>query len=183
MDTNNDGQPDTCSVSKDPTPDQPIYFPALIHGIHYGRRLGGFTERNNLFKPGALVVLGYFNQGNDFSDVLLPQDVRNCQTCHADSGATCSDDAPCGVGQGCVAGTCKNVAWTAPSAAVCLSCHDTQAASGHANLNTWRDGSGSYETCGVCHGPGAEFSVDKVHNISDPYQPPYDRTKDPDPAN
>jgi hypothetical protein len=31
------------------------------------------------------------------------------------------------------------------------------------------------ETCTVCHGAGKEFAPDKVHNISDPYKPPYPR--------
>ena len=31
------------------------------------------------------------------------------------------------------------------------------------------------ETCTVCHGPGKDFSPDKVHNISKPYKPPYVR--------
>lgn len=31
------------------------------------------------------------------------------------------------------------------------------------------------ETCTVCHGAGKDFSPDKMHNISNPYKPPYPR--------
>jgi hypothetical protein len=31
------------------------------------------------------------------------------------------------------------------------------------------------EACVICHGSGSSFSPDKVHNISDPYVPPYPR--------
>jgi hypothetical protein len=41
---------------------------------------------------------------------------------------------------------------------------------------TWSDPSGKpIETCSVCHDPDAEFAVAKVHNISQPYTPPYSR--------
>ena len=47
----------------------------------------------------------------------------------------------------------------AADAAACLACHDTQAAAAHAFTMTAPFG----EACATCHGPGAEFSVDKVH--------------------
>ena len=45
----------------------------------------------------------------------------------------------------------------------------------HAAINTWQDQSGPIETCEVCHGDTADFSVEKVHAISHPYKPPYSR--------
>jgi hypothetical protein len=68
-----------------------------------------------------------------------------------------------------------NRSWTKPSTRVCLSCHDTEATFGHAQLNTWGSVSGSIETCGVCHGENAQFSVERVHSTIDPYTPPYQR--------
>jgi hypothetical protein len=175
-DTNGDGIPDTCVITTDPTPEQTIEFPELIHGIHFARKLGGYAERNNLVSPGELVVIGYKNSVNNFQNVLLPQDVRNCTKCHADSGAACSNSQPCGIGQQCVAGMCQNNAYTTPSTAVCLSCHDDAESTAHAAINTWTDSSGNpVETCDVCHGPDAQFSVAIVHNISSPYVPPYSR--------
>jgi hypothetical protein len=46
-----------------------------------------------------------------------------------------------------------------PTAAACLGCHDSQAAAAHAFVMTAPFG----ESCATCHGPDAEFSVDKVH--------------------
>ena len=62
--------------------------------------------------------------------------------------------------------------------AVCTSCHDDASTAGHAAINTWTDGRGSIvETCETCHGTDAEFAVDQVHNIGNPYVPPYPREK------
>jgi OmcA/MtrC family decaheme c-type cytochrome len=175
QDTNNDGTPDTCLIANDPTPGQPIDFAVLIHDIHFARLRSGYAERNNLVNPGDLTVIGYMNSVNDFSDILFPQDVRNCTKCHEDNGAACSSSAPCGVGQACTGGKCVNRAWVAPSGRVCLSCHDSAAATGHVMLNTWSDASGPVETCDVCHAETAQFAVEKVHDIANPYVPPYGR--------
>jgi hypothetical protein len=178
-DTNNDGVADACIIGPaDPTPGQPIDFRAMIHEIHYARVRGGYAERNNLVSPGDLVIVGFNNTPNDFNDILFPQDIRNCTKCHSDAGGTCSASKPCGVGQRCTGGTCQNVAWLQPSATVCLSCHDEDSVFGHAALQTWMSPDGPVETCETCHGEGAAFSVDKVHNISNPYVPPYPRTKE-----
>ena len=178
QDTNKDGKPDSCVIVQDPTPNRSIRFASLIHSLHFGRLLDGYSERNDLITPGKLVYIGFQNGVSDFSEVLLPLDVRNCGKCHGDQGGTCSAAAPCGIGQLCVAGTCQNNAYTTPSAEICLSCHDADDSNGHVALNTWKDTDGNtIETCGVCHGPDAEFAVAKVHNISSPYRPPYQRTK------
>ena len=131
--------------------------------------------------PGVLSLVGFNNGLSRFDEDLLPQDVRNCKTCHVDAGGTCSAGAPCGVGQTCTGGTCVNTAWLEPSTRVCTSCHDDEQVFAHAALNTYTDDSTTPPTvtqsCGTCHGPGAAFAVDKVHNISDPYVPPYPREK------
>jgi cytochrome c5 len=46
-----------------------------------------------------------------------------------------------------------------PAAAACLSCHSSQEAASHALVNTSTLG----ESCTVCHGTDAQFSVDKSH--------------------
>jgi hypothetical protein len=179
-DTNNDGVPDTCVITNfDPTPNQPIDFAVMLHDIHFARLRGGYAERNNVVAPGLFSLVGFQNSVITFATDLFPQDVRNCKTCHADAGGTCSTAQPCGVGQSCVGGTCSNIAWLAPSTRVCTSCHDDATTAGHAALNTWTDPSSNnvVETCATCHGSGAEFAVDKVHAISNPYVPPYAREK------
>jgi hypothetical protein len=165
-----------CVVAVDPTPNQSIDFSVMVHNLHFARLREGYAERNNV-NAGKLQYVGFNNGLNDFSDGLLPQDVRNCTKCHADTGAVCSASAPCGIGQECRSGKCVNRAWVQPSARVCLSCHDTADANGHAALNTWQSSSGPVETCGVCHGESGEFAVEKVHDVWSPFVPPYAREK------
>lgn len=168
-------QAGSCVITRDPTPYTTIRFPVLVHSIHFGRRREGFAERYNLV-PGTTVFVGFRNTPADFSDILLPQDIRNCTKCHTDSAANCTSSSSCGVGQECVRGHCVNNSWLNPSSEVCLSCHDVDHAAAHAAVNTYHDpDGGTIESCEVCHGRGAEFAVDKVHQIANPYVPIYPR--------
>lgn len=107
----------------------------------------------------------YAGNPNAFSEVIFPQDIRNCSKCHSAD----------------TTGTWK----TAPSRLACMACHDSDKANTHAKLMTNYPSSGfrpadpwisdRIETCDVCHGAGKEFSAEKVHNISNPYKPPYPR--------
>ena len=72
--------------------------------------------------------------------------------------------------------------WTEePSRLACLACHDGDDAKTHATLMTsdptpnepWNGD--EVETCVVCHGEDSDFAPKIVHNIWDPYQPPYPR--------
>lgn len=120
-----------------------------IHGVHFGHYLD---------KP--LDV--YANPDRfDPSTIIFPQDVRNCTKCHAD-----------------------NPMWKEePSRLACVSCHDSDEAIAKAQLLTFdltEDDPYSgdeVETCVICHGSGSDFSPDKMHNISDPYKPPYPRER------
>ncbi|MBM2832674.1 MAG: hypothetical protein HW414_1726 [Dehalococcoidia bacterium] len=122
-----------------------------VHMVHFGRYLE-FPEEL------------YAGNPNIFNEVIFPQDVRNCTKCHSAD----------------TTGTWK----TEPSRLACISCHDSKSANAHAKLMTsnptptdeWN--SNRVETCKICHGAGKEFSPDKVHNISKPYQPPYPREPD-----
>jgi hypothetical protein len=146
----------------------------MIHDLHYARVRDGYGERNNV-DPGVYELVGFNNGLINLSEGLFPQDVRNCTRCHADAGGQCSAAKPCGIGQECVAGSCVNRSWVVPSARVCLSCHDSGAAFGHAALMTWQSSDGPVETCEVCHGEDGDFSVEKMHNVSAPFRPPYPR--------
>ncbi len=121
-----------------------------IHGVHFGHYLN---------KP--LEV--YANPDRfDVSTIIFPQDVRNCTKCHAD-----------------------NPWWKEePSRLACVACHDSDEAIAKAQLMTFdltEDDPYSgdeVEACIICHGSGSSFSPDKVHNISDPYKPPYPRERE-----
>ncbi|MEK7777879.1 MAG: hypothetical protein AAB303_04565, partial [Chloroflexota bacterium] len=117
-----------------------------VHGVHFGRYLHKPKEVHATY---------------DFSEVIFPQDVRNCTKCHSAE----------------TTGTWK----TEPSRLVCLACHDSDEAITHASLQTVdatlaEPYSGDErETCAVCHGAGKDFSPDKMHNITNPFKPPYPR--------
>jgi hypothetical protein len=121
---------------------------ARVHGVHFG---------NYLNYPENV----YGGDPSKFTGLIFPQDVRNCTVCH---------DAK-------TSGTWK----TQPSRLACSACHDSDASVSHMNLMTQNPNPADpydpkrVETCVVCHGPTAEFSVTNVHNISNPYVPPYPR--------
>ena len=130
-----------------------------VHGIHYGAYID-YPRKIYVNRP----VWG---------GIIFPQDVRNCSKCHPDDTTT---------------GTWN----TEPSRLACGSCHDSDSDEAHMLLQTVdptpvydavtkRGGSWSgdeVESCKACHGEGNEFEAKKVHNISDPYVPPYPREKE-----
>ena len=121
---------------------------ARVHNIHFGK----YLEHPEY---------GYAGNPTAFAEIIFPQDVRNCTKCHtADT----------------------NGAWkTTPNRLACSGCHDSDKALAHMNLMTQNPNpsdpydSRRVETCDLCHGAGKEFSPDKVHNIANPYVPPYPR--------
>ncbi|MBI2849324.1 MAG: hypothetical protein HYX88_04260 [Chloroflexi bacterium] len=120
-----------------------------VHGVHFGRYLE-HPEQIYQGNPDA------------FKEVIFPQDVRNCTKCHDAKETT--------------------AAWKEkPSRLACMACHDSDIANGHAEVMTlypnpadpWSGD--KVETCKICHGAGKDFAVEKMHNISNPYKPPYPR--------
>ncbi len=167
-----------CVYVADPTPNQLVDFRVMIHQIHYARQLGGYQQLGNIPLSGKLEI-----NGDDWSTNNFPTDVRNCTKCHADSGAACGgNNPPCGYGQSCGPNkTCVNTAWNDPFGGpaavgrVCLACHDEEAHWAHVQINTWQGPNGPIESCEVCHGTDAQFSVANVHNVANPYKAIYPR--------
>jgi OmcA/MtrC family decaheme c-type cytochrome len=153
---------------------QSLDFKVMIHRIHSGAHLtrqyvlGGYplpTPDNPEGTP------------NDFSDVLFPQDLGNCTTCHVDhtyriplpkrliptivETRRCSEDAGEDADDFCEDPFLVVEAQTLPpTAAVCTSCHDDDSSAVHAQTMTTSDGT---EACATCHGPDRAFSVASVH--------------------
>ncbi len=115
-----------------------------VHGVHFGKYVS---------KPKEI------HASVDYSDVIFPQDVRNCTKCHSES-STWNDKA---------------------SRLACLACHDTDSAISHAAINTYDPtpqdpwSGDEQETCTVCHSQDSAFSPAKIHAISNPFVPPYPR--------
>lgn len=99
----------------------------MIHKIHYGVNLVNGYE-----------IIGFGGTPHDYSGIVFPQDVRNCQTCHNESDANTPQ-----------ASNWRLVA----NRAACGTCHDDidWANAGHPGGFTFNDDT----QCLDCHGPNA----------------------------
>jgi OmcA/MtrC family decaheme c-type cytochrome len=121
----------------DQTPPESLDFKRMIHRLHTGDEL---TQT-------------YL----DFNGLRFPGDRRDCNMCHTGDSQQIPDVMPAGR-----LATATPRDWYSPqqpTAAACLGCHDSQAAAAHAFVMTAPFG----ESCATCHGPDADFSVDKMH--------------------
>jgi OmcA/MtrC family decaheme c-type cytochrome len=124
----------------DGTSKQSVNMATQIHSIHRGE---------NLANP---YILGTTN----YQDVRFPGDLRVCATCHVNNSYQ-----PENVGAvALVASPGGFTPTTPPITAACQGCHDDKSTASHAYANTTIFG----ESCVVCHGSNAEFSMDKVHS-------------------
>jgi OmcA/MtrC family decaheme c-type cytochrome len=129
-----------------------VSFRTMLHKIHMGENLTNAADYDIVgFGSGAYP--NNFSVSN-FSDIVFPSQpggVANCIKCHG------------------------NDAWHEPQprahptqqdlpikrwSVVCGACHDSTDAQAHINVQT--DPAGN-ESCGVCHGPGREEDVVRVH--------------------
>ena len=84
----------------DPDTGNTVDFPVMIHKIHRGENLPSVQAGT------PYIIIGNQQSVHDFSDVVFPQDIRNCDKCH-------------------LPGSNESHIWfTRPSRAVCGSCHD-----------------------------------------------------------
>lgn len=76
-----------------------VDFAEMIHKIHHG------AELPSVLAGEPYQIIGFGNSVHDYSDVEFPQDIRNCQVCHANAPHS-------------------DVYLTAPTLNGCASCHD-----------------------------------------------------------
>lgn len=147
-------RPQYVAANAPATTGQTAGFRTMLHQIHMGEELANASTF-------AIVGFGSTAYPNNFGvshfdEVIfpaLPGGVANCAKCH---GST-------------------NTAWHAPSdrnhptaqvepvkrwAAVCGACHDSTDALAHIEVQTASSGA---ESCGVCHGEGGEWNVQRMH--------------------
>jgi OmcA/MtrC family decaheme c-type cytochrome len=127
-------------------PAQSVHFKTMIHKIHTG-------EENTT----DFTVFGFGGTGINFNEVRFPGDRRDCAKCHVNN----SYQIPLPDG---VLPSQSPRDWIKPTMepiqAACLACHTTKSAAAHASLNT---SPSLGEACDVCHGPSAEFNINKMH--------------------
>jgi OmcA/MtrC family decaheme c-type cytochrome len=126
---------------------QAINFAQMIHKIHTGEELKA--------EGGSLIVYGFGGSKNDFSEVRFPGDRRNCATCHVNA----SEQLPLEEALLPVKDARGLINPVGATTSACTGCHVSRSAASHALANTSTLG----ESCAVCHGPEAEFSINKVH--------------------
>jgi OmcA/MtrC family decaheme c-type cytochrome len=128
--------PSLTGDSEDPNqPPQGDSFNLMIHRVHTGYK--NFADvRYPAMSP----------QGG-------PGDTRKCAMCHVNESQT----MPAGINN--VLDPQGFINPIKPITSSCIGCHVSSAASSHALTMTSTIG----ESCAVCHGPNAEFSVDKSH--------------------
>lgn len=128
----------------DQLPPQTIAFRVLIHRIHTGEN-----------QESPYIVYGFGGRPVSFDDVRFPGDRRHCAKCHINN----SQQLPVPANERPIVNPRGFIDPEPPATAACLGCHTSQAVAAHAQQNITSLG----ESCVVCHGPNADFSVDRVH--------------------
>ncbi|MBT8091525.1 MAG: OmcA/MtrC family decaheme c-type cytochrome [Gammaproteobacteria bacterium] len=118
-----------------------IDMKVMIHKIHYGVNLANGYR-----------VVGYGDREHDYSDVVFPQDVRNCTTCHQESDTTVPQASNWRLVQ---------------NRASCGSCHDNIDFADAAHFGQEDD-----RFCGQCHDDSApatdiRLRVSEAHALLD----------------
>ncbi len=124
-------------------PPESIDFALMIHRIHSGpSQTRDFT------------IYGYGGSQTNFNDVGYPGDLTNCEQCHITGTYVLPIKAVAKIND-----TRGYINPVFPTSGACLGCHATIDAASHALVNTSTLG----ESCTVCHGPNADYSVTTVH--------------------
>jgi OmcA/MtrC family decaheme c-type cytochrome len=139
----NPAMTDAARRPADKGPPEAIDFALMIHRIHAGNRQ---TRDYTLY--------GFGNTPHNYNHVGFPGLLNNCLNCHLDR--TYNVPPPARLDKTDPRGW---VSPAMPSNAACGGCHVSRDTASHALVNTSSLG----ESCAVCHGPKASYSVDRVH--------------------
>jgi OmcA/MtrC family decaheme c-type cytochrome len=162
-----------------------VHFKKMIHGIHMGEEL---SEEYVLGANPGPSVTNPMGTPHDFAETRYPGDPANCKKCHVGSSYrvpldlpdllpsfdqvfACEEDVDLDTDSLCEPFSAStpltnlfkpiDTITYQPEAAACLGCHDAPYVAAHA----WVMTAPTIESCATCHGPGAEFDVDKVHGL------------------
>jgi OmcA/MtrC family decaheme c-type cytochrome len=128
--------------STDPSTENTVDMKVMIHKIHMGSELPSVQE-------GGSYVVG----GRDYSGLNYPQDIRNCENCHAGTAT--------GAGREDLVLTAQGDNWNEyPTRASCGSCHDLL------DFEQHEGGQVDDSDCASCHSLGGDAgSVEESHRI------------------
>ena len=153
---NTRNQTEYCAMCHNPSntdsanPPQAVNFSLMIHKIHYGDNMVQYGQK-------------YVVSGTDFTTIRYapmdptgnPGDTANCSMCHVNGSES---NFPIGLN---MVTTLQGYMNPTPSTtAACTACHLKLSDTAHAATQT--NGTNG-ETCDVCHGAGAAFSVGQMH--------------------
>jgi OmcA/MtrC family decaheme c-type cytochrome len=137
--------------SSDPDTGNTVDFKVMIHKVHRGASLPSFVEEEIPYQ-----IIGYRGSVHDYSTVHLPQDIRNCQTCHIPGPDQLTEEE---IAVAPIVGGAQSSAWLfRPNRATCGSCHDTvDFATGVGHIG----GPQISDTfCSSCHFPEGDLEFD-----------------------
>ncbi len=141
----NPAMTDAARRPADKMPAESISMASMTHRIHTG---GEQPNGYSLYGRGGELNL-------DAASFPTPASITNCNQCHAGGSQSV-------VPAKAVLKVTDPRGWittAGATTAACLSCHYSVDAASHALANTTTLG----ESCGACHGPNSEFSVNKAH--------------------
>ena len=166
------GSTEACSECHNPTfacsAGGSVDLKYMIHGLHAGT---------------------YNECGHDFTNVVYPGYLNNCEGCHKENtfypvaaGATHGSS----IDRGADPLSLADDTAVSPNVAVCSQCHKSTTAAAHMTQNGGdfaagksEDGeliSAGVETCELCHGPGRSADVSVMHGVGEfPYNEPRDQ--------
>ena len=159
-DINQRGVADTdCDTLLGPT-EVSIDLKRMVHRIHAGN----------------VGVCGYQNSAHDYTGVVYPGKLNNCEGCHLE-GTYYPVDPTAVLGTTIDTGDDRSIlsddTVISPNSAVCSSCHMSDLAMNHMRQNggdfeASKDETGALissgtETCQLCHGPGARADGGVMH--------------------
>jgi OmcA/MtrC family decaheme c-type cytochrome len=146
--------PSSTDASRRPADQMPpatVNFKDMLHRVHTGEELS---------QP--YTVYGFGGTAYDFTEILFPGLRNKCSICHGTNSVNlplAAEALPTVVMQGT-----DLVSTILPERASCTTCHDSLMVDIHAILNS--DAASGVETCAICHGAGADFSVSGVHAMT-----------------
>lgn len=160
------GVADTNCFDQLGTVEESIDLKRMVHRIHAGN----------------VGICGYQNSAHDYTGVVYPGRLKNCEGCHLKGEDTYYPVDPSAVlattiNTGADRSSLLDDVAISPNAAVCSSCHTSDLAKNHMVQNggdfvAGKDETGALissgnETCQLCHGPGATADVGVMHGVGD----------------